>query len=272
VPESEKFISRKPQSAILRKHIAYYYFHESVEEGFVKKFIYYPNYKLALTNYIGSQMQFSPSQSKISPNKDSGFLQFYGGVQTNCVLAEIHAPFKKLGVVFQALGINYFIAEPLIKLQLKFNDKFEHFLPTMEDCLIKVYQTDNIDQKVELLDAYFLSRFVEMEDPRLAKAIKLLRETEEKFTVNSLAETMGVSRRTLLRIFQQHLNCSVKDYINIVQFRKALDRYQRNETKPSLTNLAYELDYYDQSEFIHHQFFATIGQQGQEDTFWTFVK
>jgi len=227
-------------------------------------------------------MQFRPSQSKISPNKKSGFLQFYGGVQTNCVLAEIQAPFKKLEVVFQALGINYFVTEPLIKLQPKLNSNFDYFLPTMEECLSQVYQTEDIEQKVELLDAYFLSRFVDIVDTRLAKAIKLLTHSEEKFTVNSLAKTMALSRRTLLRLFQQHLNCSVKDYINIVQFRKALDRYQQNETKPSLTNLAYQLDYYDQSEFIHHikkitgttpkQFFAAIGQLGQEDTFWTFVK
>ena len=51
----EEFITQKPKNPFLHKTIAYYYFHISKIDSFHKKFIYYPNYKNALTIYKNSR-------------------------------------------------------------------------------------------------------------------------------------------------------------------------------------------------------------------------
>jgi YesN/AraC family two-component response regulator len=74
----------------------------------------------------------------------------------------------------------------------------------------------------------------------------------------------------------------VKEYLDIVRFRKALNMYQTIEKKPLLTSIALENGYYDQSEFIKHfkkvtgynpkKLFKNIQHLGNEDTFWTLIE
>jgi len=136
--------------------------------------------------------------------------------------------------------------------------------------------------KVKLLDGYFESQLVGFEEDRLEKAIDCLVNSSEKYTVEKLATEVAVSRKTLLRLFTKHLNCSVKDYIHIVQFRKAVETYQASQKKLQLGEVAHRNNYYDQSDFIKRfkkitgfnpkRFFKDIKHLGNEDTFWTFLK
>lgn len=280
--KAEEFITFKPKNEILATYISYYYFHDSIDNSLHKKYLYYPNYKNALTIYKDSEVAFSENFSVVKPQKGS-YSFLYSGIQKKSRVAEIIAPFHKVGIVFQELGINHFIDPPLCEMN---NDSIDKSFPYFEDSIINVleelYTTENIDEKISLLDSYFVSKLQEFDEPVLTSVVEYIISSNHKVSVLELSEKFNINKKTLLRLFKKHLCCSVKEYIDIVHFRKALNLYLENETSLNFTNTALETDYYDQSQFINHfkkltginpkSFFNSIDHVGEEDTYWNFMK
>ncbi len=279
----DSFVTVKPKSQLIKNHIAYYYFHKSELIDFSNKFQYYPNYKNALTIYKHSNIKYQGNHSMSYPDKTTPFYMAYSGVQSQPRIAEIKAPFNKIGIIFQPLGLHHFIKEDLKKIISQTEDKtFNYFGdPLTKSCKL-IYETNSIDEKVQLLDAFFTTHYANFNEERLKRAVQLLLEPEQEYTVQGLAGTLQIHRKTLLRLFIKHLNCTVKDYIGIIQFRKALNQYQNAENKPQFVELAYKSNYYDQSNFINHfkkitgfnpkRLFKGMDHIGNEDTFFTFLK
>jgi len=195
-------------------------------------------------------------------------------------VGKIQTPFNKIGIVFQPLGINNFIEFPLCKvIDESPKANFDYFGDSFNITLHQVYATDIIEQKVNLLDGFFINMLNPFKEERLNDAVRLIFEKE--LAVQQLSDTLGMNRKTLFRLFKKHLNCAPKEFLTIVKFRKALNLYQRQDHKPQLTAFAYENEYYDQSDFIKHfkkvtgfnpkKFFSNISHLGSEDTFWTLL-
>ncbi|MFK7949365.1 MAG: helix-turn-helix domain-containing protein [Saprospiraceae bacterium] len=275
------FKTHQPASSFLRKYIAYYYFHQTNEKNGKLHFTYYPHIKNALTIYKNSSaVMLDDYTSRTIPNAN-GYFFAYTKLLQRYSNAELNAPFDKVGIVFQPLGINHFIEENLSEIINKeINPNLHYFKTSMSPFLDKIYALDDLNKKVACLDDYFQSIFVDFEEQRLVNAIQLILDSEQKFTVQSLATTLNINRKTLLRLFKKHLCCSVKDYLGAVQFRRALEVYQSKSQKPLLTHLAFDVDYYDQSDFINHftkitgfnpkRFFKKVVKYGEEETFWSF--
>ena len=279
---SNVFVSEKPRASGLKDHIAFYYFHNSNTENEVKSYIYYPHYHNALSIYKDAEFSFTDSFSTCAkPKEKAGFAMGYTKLLHHASKAEIHAPFNKIGVVFQPLGLNSFIdgdLSDIVKSQI--NLEFNYFKESMQSSLTEIFSTDKIEEKVNLLDQYFLQQLRPFKDERLIKAVSILHSTHEKISVGELASRVQVSRKTLLRSFKKHLNCSVIEYMKLIQFRRAVEQYQKATNKSTLTDIAHSSEYYDQSEFIHHfkkltgfkpkSFFKNLKSLGEHGTYWTF--
>ncbi len=277
----EKFITQKPNNSFLQKYISYYYFHSSSSHELHEKFIYYPNFKNALTIYKNSSIEFSNNHSISKPNNKTDFSFIYSGVQNQFRTAEIISPFDKIGIVFQELGINHFIEVPLSTIsnhpiQKTFNYFGSNFVQLCE----AVYSDENLENKIKLLDEYFLNHYIDFQEKTLKNCINLILNSKHKVTVHELSNKCDINRKSLLRLFKNHLCCTTKDYIDIVQFRRALNDYLQHNKRLSFTEIALENEYYDQAQFINHikkltgnnpkSFFKNVKHLGQEDTFWAF--
>lgn len=279
--KQKEFVTHKPNSSFLQEHISYYYFHCSVDNSLQKRFMYYPNSKNALTIYRNSKVEYSCNHSRTIPDIETDFSFLYSGVQKQCRTAEIQAPFDKIGIVFQETGINHFIKVPLSSISGDPIDKsFTYFGNDLIACCESIYTEKNIESKVTLLDQFFEDKFCDFKEEVLKKCIYIIIESSEKFTVKELSNELDVSRKTLLRLFNKHMCCTVKEYIDIIQFRKSLTDYLLKNNNASLTEIALKNEYYDQSQFINHfkkltgfnpkSFFKNVKHLGTEDTFWTF--
>ncbi len=279
--QSDFFITQKSNSPFLKKYIAYYYFHKC-EKKLQTQYLYHPHYKKALSIYKNSIIKWQGDNSWTIPAPESNpnYFYFYESIQKTSKHVFLQAPFDKIGIVFHPLGINHFINQPLSTTLKQFQGQsFSYFDSSIKYYLDSIYQSKDIHQKVLLLDTYFTTLYVGFNETRLVKAIHLLTYKNPSFTVSELASILQINRKTLFRLFKKHLACSVKDYIHTVRFRKALLIYQKKKSSFSLTDLAYESDFYDQSEFIHHfkrltgfnpkKFFREIKKFGNEDTMWT---
>lgn len=274
------FHTQEPNDLDLRKYISYYYFHGSEDADNQLSFSYYPHFKNALTIYKDSiAVMITPHFSKVTPLKNNYNIA-YSQVIKRFAKAEIHGRFQKIGVVFQPLGLNHFVSEPLSNLlTLQINPDFNYFNESLIPILDPLFEQVDITKKVDVLDAYFKSQFKGFDDQRMKKAMEMMLEEGEKHSVQEVADAIGTSRKTLLRMFQKHLNCSVQDYTSLIQFRKAVEVYQKAAKKPSFTGLSLDLNYYDQSDFIHHftkttgvspkKFFNNLQEFGKNETFWS---
>ena len=275
----ETYKTLKPKSDVLSKYIAYYYFNASKENNYTKSFIFYPHYRNSITVYKNSEITLADNTSKVTPNNHKDFEIIYTGIHPNSRSGKIIAPFDKIGIVFQPLGFNNFLAESLTSVITEDpKSNFNYFGNDFASILDQVYKTTNFDKKVNLLDSFFMQKVLPFQENRLIKAVDLMFTGE--LNVLEISEALNINRKTLLRIFKKHLNCSPKEFSNLVKFRKAINTYQ--EHKPALTDLAYQNDYYDQSDFIKHfkkvtgfnpkKFFGNLSHLGTEDTFWTVLK
>ncbi len=276
--ELEHYRSIKPVNIELQKYIAYYYFDYSLKTDTKKEYIFYPHYRNALTVYKNSKISFGENSSNVTYDLNAGYEIIYTGIHLHSRMGKIETPFQKIGIVFQPLGLNNFIKEPLNKIVDKSpKPNFDYFGDSFQMILNKVFETDDVQKKVHALDTFFIKKLYPFQERRLIKAIDLI--FNQDLSVQELSEVLNMNRKTLFRLFKKHLNCSPKEFITIVKFRKALNLYQSEEHKPQLTELAYTNDYYDQSDFIKNfkkvtgfnpkKFFSNISHLGSQDTFWT---
>lgn len=277
----DTFITRKPNTPFLHPYISYYYFHRSLESTVGKKYIYYPNTKSALTIYKNSKVTFDYNQSKTEPDTKTDFSFLYSGMQKQLRTSEIIAPFNKIGIVFNELGINHFIKQPLSSISSHPIDKyFPYFGNDLIKSCVSIYNEKELDKKVSALDVFFENKFCAFKDEKFKNCIRVIIDSKEKISVQELSESLQINRKTLLRLFKKHLCCTTKEYLNIVQFRKSLNDYLLENKNQSFTELALENQYYDQSQFIAHfkklsgenprAFFKNVERVGEEDVFWTF--
>ena len=277
---SEIFISKKPNSEIISRYISYYYFHQNFERNKVQRIIFYPNTINAVTIYKNSYLVFKNKYiSTTKPFKNKEFNLFYSGIKSQIGISEMETPFDKIGIAFEALGIHRFIQKPY-KDVLSKNDNcvFTEFNADIFPTLENVYATYDLNERVKILDEYFLSKLIDFNEKLIEQALELIAKNHQKYKVYELAEELKTSTKTLNRKFHKQLNCSVKDYLEVSQFRKSFNHFLVNIEKENLTTLSHHFNYYDQSELIRHykkitgiapkKLFQNVKHFGEEDIFW----
>lgn len=86
-------------------------------------------------------------------------------------------------------------------------------------------------------------------EPVIQSAVKQVIHAQSPMSVEQLSNHFNLSRRQFERKFVEYAGFSPKVYSRIIRFQAALTQYG-NDFR-SLTDIAYECGYYDQSHFIH---------------------
>lgn len=256
--------------------IDYYYFHKIEQKEQTLQYSFFPNYKNAITAYLGSTVQFAHSKSNVQPT-DADVLSilyttnYYGKIDVS-----IHGPFQKIGIVFHPIGINHFLKQSLHEIHSGETSHFNALGEVFEETLRGVFAQSNQKQRVYLLDQFFSERLNPV-DTKLTSAVHLIFQSKGDIRVHELAEIQKCNRNTLLRLFKKHLTCSIEEYRKLIKFRLAFDEMQR-QSKIPLTQLALENNYYDQADFIRqfkslaHDLPSKLKQQltslGPNGPFW----
>lgn len=274
----DNFITYKP-SAELLPYIAYYYFHQSNDEAYQKSFTYYPHYKNALTSYKDVDYKIlKDSSAQISSEANKTLTTIYSKMYDDIGKVNLKGVFSKIGVVFQPLGIQHFIKH-------NYNEVFPEnvnitncFGEAYNEVLLEVFSISSNNKKASLLNQFFQNQFVGLKEDRIIDAVTLIIKYEGLITVSKVASQLTIHRKTLLRLFKRHLDCSVEEYKNLVRFRFALDKIQQ-EKNVNLTEIS-AARYYDQSDFIRQfkkltnlppkKFMVAVSKLGNEDTYWNF--
>lgn len=114
----------------------------------------------------------------------------------------------------------------------------------------KIMTAGNNNKRAEMLAAFLEKRLqhARLKDDAIATSIKHVIHSGEINSVEQLAYRFNLSTRQFDRKFKEYAGFSPKMYMRLVRLSNALKQQGNNK---SLSRIAYECGYYDQSHFIH---------------------
>ncbi|MEO1436609.1 MAG: helix-turn-helix domain-containing protein [Bacteroidota bacterium] len=249
LPKYERIRCEHPA---IRSLVRLYYVHRSDTPHAEERITYYPNFCTTLNIYRNDSVSWTEWSRTHTYSPDAGFNQLLVSRFDQTREIVMNGRFDKLTIVFWPLGINPFLNQDLAKIGQEHFAFFNHFGPAFETVLQQVFETDLLTEKRVLLDAFFVEQVKPFQVPALQEAVRYWQETEATISVDAMARKLGISRKTLLRLFRRHLMMSPSEFKSILRFRKALEHAQSSEHFKGLSDLAYTADYYDQSDLNAH--------------------
>jgi AraC-like DNA-binding protein len=139
------------------------------------------------------------------------------------------------------------------------NIEFDAGFQKLSVALEHLLKTGQLSEAVEMLDGWLIRR-LGLVAPDITPAIAAARdiiETKGQTKIETLAETVGLSRRQLERGFGQDIGFTPKLLSRLIRFEAATQELQKSET-PDLAQIAFELGFYDQSHLTKE--FHVFGQ------------
>lgn len=114
-------------------------------------------------------------------------------------------------------------------------------------------EAKTLQQRIVLIDTFLLQKLESIEK-KLDKltvvngAMSELKNHENIDNINNVAEKYGISSRYLQKLFLQYTGLTPKLYSKINRFQQSLKLVTKKDA--SLTSIAYDCGYFDQSHFI----------------------
>ncbi len=115
-----------------------------------------------------------------------------------------------------------------------------------------ILRANENDQRKEIIEDFLIAKGLKDRDQIQARSSYLhfmIEQNIGRITVNDLSNHLHITERHLCRLFHKYFGMSPKNYIKLVRFENTLISIKNNPSI-KLTELSYEMGYYDQSHFI----------------------
>ena len=127
----------------------------------------------------------------------------------------------------------------------------------------KIKQASNTEERIEIIESFLLKQLDQtvIIENLVKKTVDVLLATNGSNPINQILKDDLSKRRQLERNFKKQIGISPKKLGRVLRLQTALNMLL-NE-KESLTNIAYESEYFDQAHFVR-DFKAFIGTTPKE--------
>jgi AraC-like DNA-binding protein len=240
------FIIRKPNNTFLSNIVDYYFFIDtsiseiSQQPEFVIPFPritfgYFFDHPFIVTNHsLKESVLVNVAISRISTQK---------------ITVQAHSDkIKIIGAHLKPFGLAYFVEKSINSLPWIINTE-DLFGNIAKNFIKKINACQNIEQMFEEVENVFLDNILIRNLSFITEAINLIELKVGNLEITELSKQLGVSDRTIRNHFYDYIGCSPKEYLRIVKLKQVAN--QLKHSQKSLTNIAYENNYFDQAHFIH---------------------
>lgn len=164
------------------------------------------------------------------------------------------APTGYTGIIaarFHPDGFTPLATMPLADMENRAVALFELFGEEAKRLEEKVLVTASTVERIQYIETFLLARLNKLEviDWIVKSSVEILLDQAGQVKVEEMAERLKVQRRQLERKFSSAVGLSPKQLSKIIRLQAALKQLHQN-TALSLTELAYQNGYFDQSHFI----------------------
>lgn len=163
-----------------------------------------------------------------------------------------------IAVHFHETGASRVFAAPMSELFNTMTGLHEWAPSRRLQCVQERFMTarDN-HSRIDLIEDFLLQeKAARQADAMVEVSIRTMRAARGKVSIRLLAQQIGVSQERFEKRFRREVGTSPKQYCSLLRLRFALNKYGPART---LTDLALEAGYYDQSHFIR-EFRAVTGE------------
>lgn len=260
----------------LKKYIDFYYLVKNDAPSFNSVHYSFPHTANVVSIYKHAKFFGALGETKLSYEPANDYLTI---IQAKCQLplkVSLSGPTDRISIWFNPFGINQFIKRPLSEIMGKVSCEFTEWDsdPEYHKSLRKCFTAQSNPEKIALLEIFLLKKLNIINTAEMQKATDLLLDFEYNNSIETIAEQLKTSVRSLNRHFKQMLGISMVEYRNIARFRHSLTNKLFTDHFNRLTEIAYQSNFYDQSYFIKmykkltgsnpSAFFATIDKLGND--------
>ena len=131
------------------------------------------------------------------------------------------------------------------------NIPLDDLLPRAELAMVfdQLAASTSHSQRIAYIEQFFKTRLTEpAPDLLIAAAVRRIRQENGQVKISQLIRDLHISKDPFEKRFRKLIGASPKQFASIVRFNHTIDHYHE---KKSLTEVALEAGYYDQSHFIH---------------------
>jgi AraC-like DNA-binding protein len=115
----------------------------------------------------------------------------------------------------------------------------------------QILNANSTIERIQIIETFLLGELANKKtiDSIVKSTVETIFSTNGQFSVNELSKSNNISRRQLARKFSSTIGLSPKQLAKTIRIQTAL-KALLNEKHTSLTDLAYENEYFDQAHFI----------------------
>jgi AraC-like DNA-binding protein len=157
-----------------------------------------------------------------------------------------------VAIRFHARGAYLFLRPPLTEITNSIVPLKEIWNSRANEYSERVALAGEMSARVRIVEEMLVEALREngQRDCAIERCVQLIQNATERIAVTELASTLGLSSRQLTRRFQNAVGMTPKEFVRVNRFIRAARR-MREYPDVSLTETAYECDYFDQAHFNH---------------------
>lgn len=182
------------------------------------------------------------------------------GVDRGLFVRRLYGSGQVLGVRFRPGGFRGFMDGPVAELADRRVPAAEFFGPEVEDVSRAVLGAGSGAEMAALAEEFLVPRLPAGADPqavRIGAAVERVAAQPQLFRVDQLAAELGVTVRTLQRLFAEYVGASPKWVLRRARLHEAATRADEGGTV-DWAGLAADLGYADQAHFVR-DFTGAVG-------------
>lgn len=265
------FTTFKPNNKLLKKYIDYYYV-DIKHDNTLTVYDCFPHYNNTISVY--------KSHEYIEENtvyKQNGIpLQIFTPLRSDVLHIQQIGSVERFVMVFKPFGINQFLTN------IDFSSIIDDLDFFNEDECNHLFNHIKSEEFISIIEPILLNKITRIENVIIENSIDYIFKHYDDFTVNQLADYLGFSRKHINRVFKENIGVSIKNFHEIVLFRKTIEEKLLHNPDETFTSIAHKLNFTDQSHFNRlykkfvsespNQFYKNGQLIGKQDTFWRFYK
>lgn len=232
---------------ILSKYIKNYFIVETDNStDFLPEERVYPCGYATMVFHYGSPSKFRKKNSNnyIEPNL------VICGQQTTYYDLSLSGKTGMILIVFKPHGVQPFFNFPITELlnqNLSLQDLASNDACELED---KLFNAPDNKQRIIHLENFLINKLItKNEFERVEHAIKLIEHSKGQMRAREIASEVCLGIKQFERTFSKYVGVNPKKFASIVRFQNVIQSGSKD--KGSLSQIAFDNGYYDQSHFIH---------------------
>ena len=172
------------------------------------------------------------------------------GQATRSILLRPERKTGVIGVRFKPYGAFPFLGLPMNEFTNQILSPSDLCSPHFYELTQRIGLAKDNRERITILKTFFQRKLQKEPDGMLAEVVRYMNNASSPITVRNISKRFNTTERSLQRKFEERVGLSPKQFAKIVRFGRALKMLQ-TDCGLSLTEIAQDSGYFDQSHFIH---------------------